>query len=145
MIADVLPVYIVGPRPGYVYLALGHPSGAVKIGFTCDLSLRYGKHTKQYGYPVYLIWAAFVRDAQATETMLHQHFKTRQVGRGEWFDIGRHEVELIKTTLTHGGVFVTGRLDHLDRSALKTFPCLSDLWTQQLDFLWSAGWTKRPG
>lgn len=80
-------------RPGTVYLIWSNGLG--KIGSTRAF-LRYRLREISTGHPdMFLVHAFEASDLRTAERLLHRHFAHLRRG-GEWFELGRREVEWIR-------------------------------------------------
>lgn len=130
VLCEQMPLHFDPPRSwdaGYVYLAVGHPDRYTKIGRTIRLDQRFAG-TKQYGFRVFFVWAAYVPAMCPVERFLHHQFEHVQKGkrREEWFDLREDDTAIIKRTLMQWADHIVyplrGKTHYIRRDAIPIKP-----------------------
>jgi len=74
------------PRPGYVYVIKDNRSGLIKIGRT-DSWLRRQKELRVDEVNITMLNVRWVADSFATESRLHERYRSYRLPQSEWFNL----------------------------------------------------------
>lgn len=82
----------------YIYVVGCVGVRSVKIGVATDCAARLSSLQTGCPFPLALLWSQAAPNALAAEKALHRRF-SEQCVRGEWFNLGRDPVPLVKAAL----------------------------------------------
>lgn len=86
--------------PGYVYLAISHNTGLVKIGCTSDVERRLPELEKKFSQSIEYLKYFWCSDMGYLESALHQWYEKKLVEK-EWFRLSEQDVSEIPALASH--------------------------------------------